>query len=516
MNTSTYIVNPSDIVKDAHRLSAERVCLYRNGYKFCSPQEDEVIALLSQFEDVRGVKYKLQVREGQKWRDVTKYRMIFDKDKLIRDARRFVSSGERRFLAEDLVSLHHVEPGAFSKLLSNVSYDLITSQYKRINQASIKSVLELFREVRQHVEAIDLDYMLAYLELYEKLLRTISTSRHPGLEILARTIEVLEDHLSRYPERFESDGAQIAALNLKGQVLSIQDRSMAAECFAKMRDRDVNGVIGRFYLDMGANTYYQFSDVCGSEIDNRLDSIRDGASLCLSSERRADWCILVSVDPHFFRIYAPLLYFYAQQLPTYDFHFLLVGSDEDIDLLEEEGRAYANSLGALNRCGSPSNVYFSRARVPGFVQNERTFFACVRFLFVDRYLELYPHVYVMDADVFLESDPRPFFEKLSAEAIVLPVTDGLAGLSPWRRHLAGNVSLRANDITLSAIQFLQMYLARGLSDRESWMLDQNAWTCVAERFPDAIKNMNEFARPIVQPRFRSVWEANYWNKISKR
>src|SRR5699024_12114399 len=68
-----------------------------------------------------------------------------------------------------------------------------------------------------------------------------------------------------------------------------------------------------------------------------------------------DLGVLISVDSNFFRIYAWLIYYYAQQLPEVDFIVLICGDQAEAQQLLSDGDRFVEGLNALNRSGVPTN-----------------------------------------------------------------------------------------------------------------------------------------------------------------
>lgn len=292
---------------------------------------------------------------------------------------------------------------------------------------------------------------------------------------------------------------------LLGQVQSIYSRTDAAETFSTVRSHARAGLVNAFYRDTGALTYYSETEV--SKRRRALPALGEMTTQTIGAAPTSAQAILISVDPNFFRIYAPMILHNAQQVPALDVVIVLCAPPGEAVQLREDARTYLDGLSALNRQAAPQNVRTIVVSTPDWVGNERTFYACARFLALPSLLTEYSSIYATDADMFMTKDPRPFMKKVAALAFGVTRTEGPLGVSPWRRYMAGSVAVNRDYLDSPIRARLADYLSVGLQEPESWMLDQNALAYAVEAVPGY--------QPLTTPRPFTVgnvvgqWERNY-------
>lgn len=292
---------------------------------------------------------------------------------------------------------------------------------------------------------------------------------------------------------------------LLGQVQSIYSRDEAAETFRTVRVHPSAKLVKDFYRDTGALTYYGEPEV--AERRRVLPSLAEMTTQTIGAAATSAQAILVSVDPNFFRIYAPMILHNAQQIPSLDVVIVLCAPPDETAQLREDARTYLDGLTALNRQAAPQNVRTIVVSTPQWVENDVTFYACARFLALPALLDEYENIYATDADMFMTKDPRPFMKKIASMPFGVTRTEGTLGVSPWRLYMAGSVAVN-REYQASAVRArLEDYLSVGLTEPESWMLDQNAIAYAVEVVPGY--------RPLTTPRPFTVgnvvgqWERNY-------
>lgn len=311
------------------------------------------------------------------------------------------------------------------------------------------------------------------------------------------------------PDRYETLGGQIAEAVTLGKIHSLDDRNAADREFTRARTLDTTRVIRHFYVDMGAMTYYSDSTMSSADPTADISAIHESFRPYAAVESKATTSLVVSVDARFYRVYAPLLYFYAQQLPELDMSIVICGNRGLAKELIIDGRRYMNALRALNHSGRMTNVHHYVLPVPRFVSEAKTFYASARFFVASRLLERYENIYLMDADLTVDTHPKAFLDSVAPLPFAAPQTGGEAALSPWRRFMAGNIPLNRQVLDTSILDDVQRYLAVGLRSRSSWMLDQNALAYAIERSPGSYANLNEYRRPFRAPSFKVTWEKNF-------
>jgi len=353
-----------------------------------------------------------------------------------------------------------------------------------------------------------LDYLRASTDLFIALDR-VGTSSAVKARDTSTLIDAARNATAGDPARYNSPGGQIAAAVTRGKIHSLEDRDAANDEFARARDMDTARIIRHFYVDMGAMTYY--SDPAISEADTTADITGIQESLRPYGEvaARASTSLVISVDARFYRVYAPLLHFYAQQLPDIDVSIVICGNRGVAKELITDSRRYMNALRALNHSGKATNIHHYVIPVPQFVAEPKTFYACARFFVAPQLLNRYENLYLMDADLTVDTHPAAFLNSVSKLPFAAPRTGGEAALSPWRRYMAGNIPLNRSVLDTTILEDIQRYLAVGLRSRASWMLDQNSLAYAIERSPASFTNLNEYSRPFRAPSFKVTWEKNF-------
>lgn len=355
------------------------------------------------------------------------------------------------------------------------------------------------------------DYLRSTADFYEGLAgedipSTLSSGRIDDL------LHIVDDRVAAHSERHNGEGSDLARENVLGKIHSLNSRDVAQSHFGRLRSEDRGGIIPDFYVDLGAMTYFAQREV------EREASLRDAQQIRSAvhelGERKSanSTSIVVSVDPRFYRIYAPYLYFCAQQLPEIDVTLVICGTGGQAKELIGDGHRYMKALAGLNGSGYPQNLNHYFMPVPKFAIERRTFYAGARFFAASTLLERYANLYLMDADLVVDVHPGAFLKKVRSLPVAVPKSAGPAALSPWRRYMAGNIPLNQEILNTSFLEDTQRYLAHGFRSRSSWMLDQNALSYAIERSSRAIEDVNGYPRPIRTMKFMATWEKNYRRK----
>lgn len=391
-------------------------------------------------------------------------------------------------------------PTQFARALHGLLYDMVDAALSRSRPERLSQYASFSHAWRGTLDTDEVRYYFAALDAHQVAARE-------GLKELdwasrAKAMQVAETLSATAPAAGTIEGLAWSALI--GQLQSLYSRDHAARTFTAVREHPQVGLLQDFYRDTGALTYYSEETVKQRRRDvPPLEAMRTWESGAL---RQNAYAMAVSVDPSFFRIYAPTILHNAQQLPSVDFVIVLCATAQEADNLHQDASSYLAGLTALNRQDAPSNVRIMAVSTPNWVGNERTFYACARFLAVPGLLEDYESVYAMDADLFMVRDPRPFLTNTTT-ALSVPRTEGPFGVSPWRRYMAGSAVANRDYLVSPARNRLEDYLSVGLAEQASWMLDQNALAYAAEGTPGfrPIKR----ARPLTVGAFMGHWERNY-------
>lgn len=291
------------------------------------------------------------------------------------------------------------------------------------------------------------------------------------------------------------------------QIQSLFSRDAAADTFRAARNHDAASLISSFYWDMGAFTYYSQDYVAQSR--PTVSSLSELSTWSSDTTPASDHAIVLSMDESFFRTFGPMVLFNAQQVRNVDFVILLCTETGTAQQLIEEAKKYVSGLSSLNKQPAPKNVHVHVTPEPSWAENPKTFYASIRFLALPELLGHYETVYCMDADLFMMHNPQRFLEGSWPVAMNAYMNKSLLSVSPWRRFMAGNVVVTKAAANSSALQHLVEYLAVGLTQQFSWMLDQNALSYVADLSSEDEFGALDRVRPGATARFMATWEQNY-------
>ena len=495
-----------EILSDAIRARAERVCFWDGKFTFVEPELAAIEAVLPAMTAGR---YKFQMLVDGRWTDLGRYHKVLD-------VQRVFAALERRALGEapgvsvsDLHVAWGINPDRFHTALRRVLYDTLDGHLKKPVAHGLDAMVEYFSG-SQHLFLGDeyFEYFFSYLcsmrfAFEEGLLSLIY---EPKLERVRNLASLVAERSSDWAD---SVGALAARDCVVGQILSLVDREAAADRYSRLRATPAAELISFFQWDSGALTYYRSRDLTPSSMVDAeaiVDSI-EPLRVCPTANLTG---VALSVDPVFYRIYAGWIYFYAQQLPAVDFNIFLCAEAGEADALIEDGDRFAQALGRLNLQGAPANVNIYRMPTPGYVKQRSTFYACARFFAANTLLDRYPNVYLMDADLYLEDDPSGFFAQLTNVAFAAPRTRTAIAVAPWRRYMAGNIAMNRSLLVGSVLKDLQSYMAHGLRHDGTWMLDQNALAFAIENDQgSSYRELNDFRRAFSTSKFMRTWERNF-------
>lgn len=394
-------------------------------------------------------------------------------------------------------------PKSYAGALSAILYRLADSQLKSPG----KNTVQHFESFTQPwLSALSDDrarYLTGYLDVFSKAVQV-------GLQNLDwknkdHARELVEQLLPQLPEVGSVQG--LAWLPMIGQLQSTYSRDDAAETFSKVQQHEHSQLIVDFYWDTGALTYYSEAEI--QERRRDIPSLSRMRRLSPSDGPNSDKAVVISVDPNFFRIYGPMILFNAQQLTSIDFVLILCAEEEEGQHALEDAHEYLQALSKFNKQPVPQNLRIQIAGIPEWVGDKRTFYACARFLGLPELLDQYETIYAMDADLFMIRDPQPFMEASSNIPLSVPETQGLLGVPPWRRYMAGNMVVNREFAGSTTLERLVDYLSVGLAASSSWMLDQNAISYAVERGLNGEFERMSKARPAITATFMRLWERNY-------
>ena len=335
-------------------------------------------------------------------------------------------------------------------------------------------------------------------------------------------------HLGPLRETIERCGSTLSTdygpLMFKGMLASGHDRAAAAELFAAARDTNPE-FASALALDHFAVTYFAQEEIAHRATDiaaQRAGLLEDFELLSEPTRKREDeMSLLFSSDPVFLAIYFPYWASIAHYLNYLgvSLHIIVVGEDREATAAIDRALDVAHAMARL-RGFDPKKVdevvSFSKVTVPPWVENEKSFYACARFLCArELAARLQPRLLILDIDMVMTERPEPFLRAHAAAHdayLPFPTARGLCTLIPARRYGAGCFLVPTGELGAEAMRHVEDYMFTGLMQRDSWTLDQNALAYTVERLvaargPDVIRNMDTPRRPFAQEHVRQLFES---------
>ena len=365
---------PQDIATDARTIAAEaaaaeagRVTFLAEGKFVFSPVDEVVIA--SVLATNKPQRYKFQVEFDGRWVDHSKYKVL-DASSSVLDALR---EGDLQTLAdlpkENIARAAASEPRVFATALRGLSRHLSDRLTKDPTTAITQPALRLLDELAELHDDPKLRYLRATVNLFDSIagapLKGLLDGRDHGETLTSAMIRI-----NASPAQFSTVEGKIAASNVLGKIHSMNNRDVAADHFRQLRNFDTDGLIEHFYVDMGAMTYFSHEDIDASAAEDAA-RIRASIEPLDLQQTRNKAAVAISMDPRFYRIYAPLVHFYAQQLPAVDYNIILCGTEEDVATVVADSRHFVDALDRMNHSGASENVHFYRMPVPSIVGSSR-------------------------------------------------------------------------------------------------------------------------------------------------
>jgi hypothetical protein len=321
-------------------------------------------------------------------------------------------------------------------------------------------------------------------------------------------------------------GTEYGVLMFRAMLASVRDRTTAAKAFQDARAENPEFAADQ-YLDYFASTYFTSTMIRANagQIDERRAAVMNGFERYSDPENRdsSDTVLLFSCDPSFFAIYFPYWASIAEYLrhASAQMHFVLVGEDEKTTAAIEHGvtlSAAVSRLRGVDQAMRSSGISFSKVKVPDFVKDSTTFYACARYLVAQKLAKsVDSRVLILDIDMVLRADASAFFRDLADRSHeLLPVVEGggMPSLIPARRYMAGTFPLPESELGAQVMQHVERYVLAGLSCPTSWTLDQNALAYAMENVieahgPDILLNINSLKRPFVQVSVNQFYEVHH-------
>lgn len=488
------------------RRGADRIVFLRDSEKMTSSGGiDDFTEILVNF---RPQKYKFQVNDGPVWRDLTAYATVHGADSVLSSLRKGQPCNLNDKDARRLSVSLYVAKEQFLQALRGFHRSAFDRLVRSIDSVQLSHYIIIIDDLKD-LESVSAEckFIFELIRLYFYTLKTGIWSRCLTPDLVVKTSDV-DAAIADLTVRDTDRSYLLAYCLVAGKLYSVVDRDVAARYFRKVRQEDTGMLVDLFYLDVGAYSYFSTREVAlGSEV-SASDIV---SNICAAGkmEPNSQSAILVAMDIRFFRIYAQNLLFQAQQLPEYDFNFVIIGDRPEFDSAVSDANEFCGSLANLNQSGNVSNVRYLSASVPDTVGSKVTFYSCVRFFAVDLIWDFYDNIYIMDADLVIDSDPRGFFDAISGLDFSAPIMKDFNFFSPWRRVMAGNVSIRTQSSAYSVVSDVQDYICAGLEMRSNWTLDQNALAYGFERNREVVSDLGPYKRPFRQPKFRLSWERRF-------
>ncbi|WP_409295029.1 hypothetical protein V1498_17550 [Peribacillus sp. SCS-26] len=444
-------------------------------------------------------KYKFQLFKNGRWEDETKYfslgeefnieeflldKLKVDDDTLNKWIKMLVDHKSSHLLLQFRTAITLFMRSLWSERLSS------HKNAKRLIQA-LKSQI--------HYEASLLGNIVFYLENYLEIKQEMTKRGHYA-KTYQHFIKNKENYsyLETFIEKLEKHSSTLQMANvLSGKLYSfLGQREKAIKCFQKALLFSEN-YIPFLNFDQGLYTYSDLLPV--KKMNGKIEILFD-------NKKRNNTVLLISVDQRFLRLYGINLMFMAMVLKKYHFHFHVIGNKNEVEKCVSETISLFNTMKSFRQSESPIiHPTFSMEDIPKGVPEMKTYFACARFLTARYFMDYFnSDLYIMDADLFTNSDPGPFLKSIKQYDVGLAFAGGICTLCPWRRIGAGNVFLKNNHYSRSFISFVEDYIYTNLPKEKTWTLDQNALSYAYEQMATnpSVNIGNLGNRPFYQPRIR--------------
>lgn len=493
------------IIQEAEFAQADRICFLADDNLVFSPPVLESVQ--SVLDERTPEKYKLQRLEGARWVNASGYTSLDAAGTLIDDIRSGAMQEILESNPDDLRTAAAREPRRFLAALRWLNRGVSTQLRETFSSAVSVPARTAFQHIDGAVNSPYTQYLAASMDLLATLTDYTITGLLDGTETIS-AMTAIANRVDANPYMFQNEAARIAVAVTRGKVVSIASRHDAALEFKTVRELDGADLIRDLYADMGVWTYFDAPEIDGNAAKFAM-SIQESMIAAEAGPPGNRLAVAMSVDPDFLRIYAPVIFHYAQQMPDVDHNIILCGESATVQEVINDVETFRSSLAQVNRSGRPDNIRYYQMPVPADIAEPRTFYASARFFAIQALLEEYASVYVMDADLSTGEDPRPYYKRAAQISFAVPRGRGLEALSPWRRFMAGDLAVNRSALSTPIVEDMQLYIAQGLKQPNSWMLDQNAITYAVERNGDAFGSIENLGRPFTQLRFRTVWERSY-------
>ncbi|MHA7142671.1 hypothetical protein ACX80T_14175 [Arthrobacter sp. Sr33] len=198
--------------------------------------------------------------------------------------------------------------------------------------------------------------------------------------------------------------------------------------------------------------------------------------LDLSTRSDRPITILWSADVRYLRKYVVRIVFQMAAAQHLAYHFHLV---DDEELVKEFLGEFEEALTLACRIRGGTNAApswsWSREKVPTGVPDERTYFACARYMHVEFFLDsLGSDLWIQDADSYLSAAPDKSLERFTSYDVTVTTGAEFDYFVPWFAVLGFSTFVSNSPGGRRWAGIMRQTLARRLAIGDSWMLDQTA------------------------------------------
>ncbi len=280
-------------------------------------------------------------------------------------------------------------------------------------------------------------------------------------------------------EQEDVKGFKVGSLVAKGHIASLHDRSTTFDCYQQALDlgkgfiENFLGIdpLSTYYAEINEkNETYEIVDTYIQEVKNNLLDLSSYINICFST------------DISYFQMYATNwanANFYFKNL---FFNFgIVTNSEDEYNHCVASYQSIIKSISELLNIELPKNFRFYW--IKSAIIN-KTVYACARFYLAKYLINNYDKdIYISDIDQLVIGDFEKYLEQFNDNkfSVYQPISSGYFSILPGRSHMAGNIYIR-NDIKgKKYCEILTDYVGMGLSDKYSWILDQNATRFASEK-----------------------------------
>jgi hypothetical protein len=363
-----------------------------------------------------------------------------------------------------------------------------------------------------------LDYLVLWAEAERYFRReSLKGFSHHSAASNDQCIDTLRETIARIGYDL---GTEYGPLMFEGLIASLRNRTEAKNMFHTARAASPR-FSDSLYLDQYVSSYFSSTEIQAleGEIAERRVTLENDFEVLHEcwpggSSGRGDRVILLfSCDPTFFAVYYPYWVSVIDYLRSIgvSLHFTLIGDHDQAVKVVEKGLALTRAVAGVHGSDPAtlsSSVSFSRVGVPTYVEEPRTFAACARYLLARTIAARFDQrVVILDMDMIVRSNPQKFLQGLcgaTTERFSVVVGGGLPSLIPARRYIANTFAVPGGEMGRQAMQDIEDYLYAGVSQQNSWTLDQNALAYTVERIvarhgSESVLDIGAtFERPFVQ------------------